>query len=62
MGKFRKQINNLIIFDASPKYWRECKFKVKTRDGRVLEEFDGGLEGKQKAIDWARSTTDFVRP
>lgn len=57
--KFRKQVNNLIVCDSSPRLWREVSFQVK-RGTVIFEEFSGGEKGKQKAIDWATKQKDFL--
>ena len=58
--KFKKQINNLIIFDSSPRLWRDIEYQVKTLNGRIIEEFGGGKQGKKRALAYARSIKDYL--
>ena len=64
MKRFRKQINNLIIRDISPKYWRACAYGVFAPDGRFLEQFNSAKtseQNKQNAINYAKSIKDFIK-
>ena len=58
--KFKKQINNLIITDSSPRLKQELEYQIKTLNGRIIEEFGGGERGKKRALAYARSIKDYL--